>query len=898
MTSAHLTRTLAVRVIGCLLIAPLPVAAQAGATSTSASSSVRSVRAAKVTSPIRLDGRLDEPSWGEAGVAAEFTQAWPNPGATVTERTEARVLYDEQAIYVAVRMYDTRPDSVAAQLARRDATGIYSDWIHVIIDSYHDRRTAFRFSVNPRGVKKDVYTFDDGNEDLSWDAVWDVATLVDSLGWTAEFRIPLSQLRFGSAGTDAERVWGFQVQRDIARKDERDTWAPWSRQTGGFVSRFGDVTGLVGVPAPSRLELQPYVSSRVTRAPRQDGNPFFRKHAGAGSAGLDLKFGLPRGLTLTATINPDFGQVEVDPAVVNLTAFETFFPERRPFFLEGVDVFRFGQVRSFNNYNSQQFYYSRRIGRTPQRSLFGPGILFVDAPDQTTILGAAKMSGKTGSWSVGLMNVVTAEERGRAADTAGTRLTSPVEPLTNYFVGRVRRDFRAGQSVLGGMLTATDRRLNGSLFDPLLRSRARLGGMDFENTWSGRAWAIGGYLTASEVTGSEEAILLTQRSSARYYQRPDARYLGLHPTRTSLSGEMAEVGLSHGGDWDISVDFKEASPGFEINDLGFQGRTDYHALSSLVARNFNRANQRFRNAAVYGYSNYAWNFGGNNLFNAYGAGANATFANFWRAGAGATYSFRALSDRMTRGGPLAGVPTRWSLSVNGGSDARKKLAASGQIYYSHDALAGSTLSTGVSFDARPSTSLRVSIGPGIESRREQQQYVRAVVDPLAAATYGSRYVFADLRQTTVAVDARLDWTFSPVLSLQLYGQPFVSAGNYRSFKELIAPRSTEYGIYGRDRGSITREGEEGASRYVIDPDASGPAPAFTVGNPDFNSRSLRGNAVLRWEYRPGSALFVVWQQLRSETSPLGTFALRNLGEIFSAPVTNVFLIKATYWLAR
>ncbi len=261
-----------------------PTAAQ---TPDAGASTVRTLRAERLSDEIHLDGRLDEAAWRAAGAAGDFTQSWPAPGAAATERTEARVLYTNAALYVGVRLYDGAPDSIAAQLARRDASGIYSDWVHVMVDSYHDRRTAFRFAVNPRGVKKDVFHFDDGNEDASWDAGWEVATTVDSLGWAAEFRIPLSQLRFGSA-PGGTRTWGLQVQRDIARRDERDTWAPWTRESGGFVSRFGELVGLAGVPTPERLEVQPYTSAGLTRAPRQPGNPFYRSIDERTSAGADV----------------------------------------------------------------------------------------------------------------------------------------------------------------------------------------------------------------------------------------------------------------------------------------------------------------------------------------------------------------------------------------------------------------------------------------------------------------------------------------------------------------------------------------------------------------------------------------------------------------------------------
>src|SRR5205814_1413129 len=340
---------------------------------------------------------------------------YPKVGAKATDPTEVRVLYDDAALYVGVRMFDSHPDSIAAQLARRDASGIYSDWLHVLVDSYRDRRTSFRFSVNPRGVQKDVLEFDDRNEDINWDAVWQVATRIDSLGWTAEYKIPFSQLRFSGAKKGAQRIWGFQVMRDVARRNERDSWSPWKTIDPGFVSFEGDLTGLVEVPQPSRLEVLPYVSTKLTRAPGDPANPFYKSTDAQPSAGADLKYGLPGGLTLTATINPDFGQVEVDPAVVNLSAYETFFPEKRPFFVEGANIFNIGSINGGPSFGNQQIFYSRRIGRPPQRFVSGQ---FVDAPDATTIIGAGKVTGKVGGWTVGLLNALTAEEKARVVDAS------------------------------------------------------------------------------------------------------------------------------------------------------------------------------------------------------------------------------------------------------------------------------------------------------------------------------------------------------------------------------------------------------------------------------------------------------------------------------------------------
>ncbi|MDQ6926938.1 MAG: carbohydrate binding family 9 domain-containing protein, partial [Candidatus Eremiobacteraeota bacterium] len=516
-----------------------PVASTAG--------EVRTLRAERVKGRINLDGRLSEAAWRSAPVATAFTQAWPTPGAPGTYRTEVRVLYDDAALFVGVHAFDPHPELIAAPLARRDASGIYSDWVHVVVDSYHDRRTAFRFSVNPRGVQKDVLHSDDRHEDIDWDAVWEVATTIDSTGWTAEYRIPLSQLRFGPAPAGEPRTWGFQVQRDIAQLQERDTWSPWTGNSPGYVSLAGDLTGITNLPVPSRLELLPYVSQRVTRAPGAPGDPFWHATAMRTNLGGDVKAGLPNGLTLTGTLNPDFGQVEADPAVVNLSAFETFFPEKRPFFIEGANVFDFGRLRVNSSYGYEQFFYSRRVGRPPQRSLADDStVTYLDQPDGTTILGAAKVSGRTGPWSVGLLDAVTNVATGRFVRSDGERGTAPVEPRSNFFVGRLRRDLGPNTNV-GVLLTGTARARGDSVLADMLHAGATVGGLDFEHRWANQSWALGGYVTASRVTGRPEVITSTQLSSAHYYQRPDAHGLGVDSSRTTLSGSMAELALSRDG---------------------------------------------------------------------------------------------------------------------------------------------------------------------------------------------------------------------------------------------------------------------------------------------------------------------------------------------------------------
>lgn len=851
--------------------------------------------AARATGPIRLDGVLDEAAWQSAPVIRDFKQSYPNPGAPPVDSTHVRVLYDNNALYVGVRMFDSEPSKIAAQLARRDATGIYSDWVHLVIGTYHDRRTAFRFSVNPLGVKKDVLEYNDNNEDVNWDAVWDVATRIDSLGWTAEYRIPFSQLRFPATEPAGGRVWDFQIQRDIARRQERDSWAPWTVQSPGYVSSFGTLEGLRGIPAPERLEIAPYTSARLTRAPGTSVDPFFRSNDTKLAVGADIRYGLPNGLTLTGTVNPDFGQVEVDPAVVNLSAFETFFPEKRPFFLEGNDIFQFGNIRTHNDYGNMTYFYTRRVGRQPQRAIGGSDIAYVAAPDQTTILGAGKLTGRVGPWTVGTLDAVTGEQTARFATTEGIRGTAPVEPLTNYFAGRAQRQFRDGNTVLGGMITATDRSLGDSVLASTLRRGAYFGGGDFEHAWDNRNWIASGYAAGSLVRGTPSAITATQRSSARYFQRPDAGYVHLDTTRTSLGGYTAQAAIDHEGPIVGSLTLKEVSPGFEINDAGFESRADYRALSSLIGYGNQTPGAHLRSYDVFTFSNLSWTYGGAPVARDHAIGWDATFNNLWQVGGKAILNTSVYDARLTRGGPLVRIPRSEEENIYITSDSRYPVTGMLMADYLHDQSGASTLTNSLTLDARPASFVHVSFGPTVTTQRSTDQYVRTVTDPLATATYGRRYVFANLKQTTLSLDTRVDWTFTPTLTLQLYAQPFVSAGTYTSFKQLRAPRTYDFDVYGSNAGSIT----PGNSGYTVDPDGVSPAPPFTLANPDFNVRSLHGDAVLRWEYRPGSALFLVWQQERNDFQQYGDFALsRDAGAVFRTVPTNVFLVKLAYWFGK
>jgi hypothetical protein len=851
---------------------------------------------------VLLDGKLDEPAWAKAPVFNQFTQAYPNVGRPDTT-TRVRVLYDDDAIYVGVQALDPHPDSIAAQLARRDA-GSYSDRIYVNIDSYHDRRTSFQFSVNPKGVQGDTYFSNDNQGDNNWDAVWDAGTRIDSEGWTAEFRIPLSQLRYGSAPPGSERIWGFQVHRDIARLNTRMTFSPWTPDGSGFTSRFGEVRGLVDLATPGRLEVLPYLSAKVTRQPGDPSDPFFHKTDTKPNIGGDIKYGLPKGLTLTGTINPDFGQVEVDPAVVNLSAFETFFPEKRPFFLEGSDVFSFGNVIRNNDYGGQTFFYTRRIGRGPIRFPSGAGINYVDMPDVTPIAGAAKVTGKLGHWTVGLLDAITPEVKADvAASSTGRDSSTAVNPLTNFGAARLRRDWRNGRTVVGSMLALTNRDQS-ALFSDLLSTSAGYGGLDFEHRISGNKYVISGFAVQSQVNGSDTVIARLQRNSTHAYRRPDSDLLTYDSTRTSLTGHAEEIAFQKNGNSFGSLAIKNVSPGFEINDVGFHGRVDYRAISPFWGLQSNQKDSWSLSKFAGIWWNGAWNGDNDIIYNGYGASGSVQFLNNWGANVGGNLQMATMDDRLLRGGPLAESPANWGVNANFNTDSRRKawynLSANISKNIDDDSWNGGA---GVFLETRPSTQVRVTVGPNYSRGFSTAQYTRSVVDANATNTFGSRYVFANVDQTTVSIDTRVEWTLTSKLSVQSYLQPFVAVGRYTDFKEFVTPGSYDFAIYGRNSFSTivaNNDAQGHTTSYTVDPDGvTGSSPAFTITNPNFNVHSLRGNAVMRWEYRPGSALFLVWQQERNGVEEVFSFdASRDVGAIFRERPSNIFLIKAVYWLSK
>ena len=885
----------ALRRAGRLLTAALGLCpAVAGAQAARPDSLPRpALRLLRIAEPITVDGVLDEAAWRRAEPATDWVQQVPNSLQPATQRSEARVLLDGGNLYVGFRLYDSHPDSIGMQLARRDVGDVFADQVWVGFDSYGDRRTAFAFGVTSRGVQRDGYAFNDSDFDTQWDAVWQSAARVDSLGWTAEFRIPLSQLRY-TAG-DSTRAWGLQFLRIIARRGEEAYWSPRDPTLPGDVSRYGVLTGLGALEGSVPVEAIPYVRTQLNTQPTEPGNPFVAARDGEAAAGLDLRVRLPKSLTLSATVNPDFGQVEADPAVVNLSAFEVFFPERRPFFLENFDTFRFGGTTTFNDNDAPNFFYTRRIGRAPQRRLPGS---YTDVPSQTPILGALKLSGTTpGGWAIGLLNATTPRETGRYQRPDLSIARDVVEPLTNSQVTRVRRLFRGGYTTIGGFSSWVERALDDSVLAVALPRRAVVGGLDFEHAWGERAYTISGVASRGQVWGEAPAILRLQRANYRAYQRPDARHLAVDSSRTTLGGGYYALSVAKtSGRLTASVTAEQLDPGFETNDLGFQTRSDVRSVSTGMFFRQPRQTPWFQSWGIGLFSTVAATTAGENLERRIATFSEAQFRNFWSVNLEANLETGRFNDRLLRGGPLAARPVSSRIELGVTSDPRRPLIVEVGTELAVDRAGRRARAVGIGADWRPLPALRLRLEPEYAWNDLVDQYVTAQDDALATATFGRRYVFADVAQREARLNTRLDWTFSPYVSLQLFLQPFASAGRFLRYKEFTTPRRFAFDVYGVDRGTVTRDGTD----VTIDPDGAGAAAAFTFGERDYTARELRGNAVLRWELRPGSTVFFVWQQQR-EGFVAGDADLdvgSQLGALAGAPSRNVFLVKLAWWLGR
>lgn len=860
--------------------------------------------AVRLTSGISVDGKLDEEVWRTAPAITEFRQSQPDEGKPATQKTEVRFAYDDQAIYVGAKMFDALGGrGVVSRLLRRDAlTEADSDNLQIVFDSYHDHSSRFFFYINPSGSKRD------GTGDNTWDPVWEGEANIDSAGWTAELRIPLSQLNFSR---DADQTWGVQAIRFVHRLNERTHFAWWPNNEVGGPQRYGHLGGIRISERPRGIELLPYTVGRARFIrPPDPTNPFTKESDKDYRVGGDLKVRLTSNLTLNATFNPDFGQVEVDPAVVNLSAFETFFSEKRPFFIEGQNAFGFGSFSCFfcSNVSNLQMFYTRRIGRAPQ--LFPAG-RYVDQPENATILGAGKITGRTKSnYLVGILDAVTRREKASVinidpATGEEIRSSAEVEPLSNYFVGRVRKELQGGAHSVGGIVTSVDRFTSDSLAEARLPSSARGLGVDWFASWKNRAYSFMGQAALSDVRGSELAMQRIQRSSARYFQRPDrddgsnglfSDRLDDDATRLTGYGGYARI-AKDGGTWLWESMLNYRSPGFEVNDISFNTTSDYVWMNANFARSITKPGPIYRNYFAVISAQQQYNYDGDLTDREFAIGIFGQLRNYWQANAFVIRTPSVFDDRLLRGGPVVRKRGYRYHQIFLGTDARKTLSISTNPNFNDFDYGPDTYNLNATITYKPTSNVQLSAGPTFLRGGSVAQFVTSVPDPTATEFYGRRYIFAGLRQRQLSMNTRANVTFTPTLTFELFAQPLIASGDYVTFNEYVERRKRTQHTFSGDE--ISSSVVNGQRMHTIDPDGpSGPASSFTIADPDFNFRALRGNAVVRWEYRPGSTLFFVWQQNRSDTEPIGNFDFaRDRSALFDAHPDNIFLVKATYWIA-
>ena len=845
-----------------------------------------------IDAPPLIDGSPTEAAWDLVVWSGDYTQFSPNPDKPPTQQTFIKILYDDRNLYVAYRCLDTDPDKIEARMSRRD--DFPGDWVELNIDSYHDKRTAFSFTVSASGVKGDEFISNDGNNwDGSWNPIWETRTQLDSTGWTAELRIPLSQIRF-SAG--AEQVWGIQSTRMDFRMDERSLWQAQDRNASGWVSRFGELRGLRDLQPRRNIELQPYVLAQHSTYPAEEGNPFVDGADSRFATGLDARFGVTNDLTLDLTINPDFGQVEADPGALNLDGYQIFFREQRPFFVEGQNIFDFSLSDAIagGNHTSDQLFYSRRIGGSPHRFVGSDGgrSFYVDQPDNTTILGAAKFSGKTQSGlSVGLLQSTTQREMA-TTDLNGERSETVVEPLTNFQVGRVQQDFRGGDTYVGAIFTGVQRSLDDDPELSFLHRRAYAGGGDFVHRWKDRAWYVAGNTVLSSVSGSQEAILETQTGFEHFFQRPDAEHLQVDSTATRLNGSsgMLKVG-NLAGNFTFETGATWRSPGFEINDIGFMRNADEINYFGWASRRWQEPFGIFRRFQVNGNYYATFDFSGESLNQSINTNSHANFTNFWSMGGGGTYTLQRASKTDLRGGPVLRQSAGAEYFGYVSSDSRKKVTAYFNVY-GFSAFDGSEQQSSyyVQADWQALDALSLSIAPSYSRFQRADQYVTQ----LDRAGRGKEYIVGQVDQRTLSTTLRLNYNLTPDLTLQYYGQPFVSRGTYTDFKRFTGqPQAADFDdrFMGFDPDRVRYDVESG--QYTI----TGEEP-LEFGDPNFNFIQFRSNLVARWEYHPGSEIFLVWSQGATANDDPGRGLVSSLGgNVFSEETRNNFLVKVTYrWL--
>lgn len=851
-----------------------------------------------VNAVIHLDGIPNEEAWNAVDFGGDFTQWQPNDGQKASQPTQFKILYDDKYLYVAYWAHDVSADSVIKRMGRRD--DFPGDFCEINIDSYHDFRTAFSFTISASGVRGDEFVSDNGsNWDESWNPIWYAKTHVHSKGWTAEIKIPFSQLRYGN---EKEKIWGIQIMRRLFRKEERSIWQYIPQRMGVWVSAFGELHGIKNIPMHRQVEIAPYVTALASSYKKEPGNPFAKGFDKKLTTGLDGKVAITNNLILDYTVNPDFGQVEADPSQVRIDGFQNFFSERRPFFIESRNIFDYQLTDSEagGDYDSDLLFYSRRIGSSPHSNAnVGPGE-FVESPPNTTILGAAKFSGKTKKGlSIGILESITQRETA-TIDSAGVRSKQLVEPLTSYFVGRLQQDYNGANTVIGGIFTAVNREKGLGNF---LHSGAYTGGLDFLHQWKNRWWYMRGNIIFSHVTGSKQAILHTQTSFEHLFQRPGAKELYVDSNRTSLTGTSATFRLGKqagpggrkGQVFKFETGFTMRSPQLELNDIGFMLTSNEINHFTWASLNFQKPISVFRSIR-FNYNHWSrWDYSGKFLFQLFNTNAHATFKNNWNIGAGFNWNPYEISNNAMRGAATIRRPNGMGYWVYVNSDFRKKVQFNVQ-YTRFWGFNETILSNEYNADVtiQPVNAFQFTLSASYANYyRQQDQFVRNI-----SFAGQHRTIVGKIDQNTLRFTGRLTYNITPDLTLQYYGQPFITRPLFSNFAYVSNGMAKKYND--RFKKFTPNQISLQNNTYLVDENIDG-STDYSFHNPDFNFVQFNSNLIVRWEYKPGSELYLVWNQGNTPytfNSINDALAKSLFNNAFNSDASNIFLLKWTYRFLR
>jgi hypothetical protein len=771
---------------------------------------------------IRVDGRIDDEGWMRAPVISDLTQEDPDNMMAPTESTTVRVAYDDRYVYVAVQMAMHDVAELRDGFGRRGSAPP-SDRVLIAFDTAHDHQNAYVFEVNASGVQNDYLDVGDTGTNNDYEAVWEVVTLQTGQGWNAEFRIPFSQMRFPSQ--DTQTVWGFNIRRDVFARGEQDWWVARPRGAQGVVSRFGHLIFDDRLTPPRRLEFTPYVLGQLQTKSGAAAT-------GAGNAGFDVRLGLGSSASLSATVNPDFGQVEADPSVLNLSVFETFFPEKRPFFLEDSQTF----VLPYGLFPD---FYSRRIGQRPNHFELSDHESLVAKPDNTTIVGAVKLTGKTSRWNYGALTAITSRERGTVdvtSDAVGgstliRRERKVIEPRSIYSVARVSRNLLGDTSNVGLIATNVTRELDAD---------ASLAGVDAtlrrdRNRFNLNGHAVVTHAPIDGVVRNGFGGVLNSEYTTKYY---------------NVNGHLDRF-----------------SPSFRNSDMGFFfARPDKNEAGGGVFLYQPDPKWFIRSSMLNVYGGRQWNDDHLPTNGWNGINGSVNFTNFWNVFIGLTRRPSQYDDVGSRGGPPILMSKASWVNISIDSDSRKQWGGGLRVFAFHNAFGGYSTQIEPNVRLQPSRQVVATVGVGLTSSLDDAQWIKNI-DADGDATEDN--VYGTLRRHEINITTRGTYSFTRDLTLEAYVQPFVAVGNYFDIRKLARPMSYEF------------------------------TPVTLADDPDFNKKSVRGTIVLRWEYVRGSTLFMVWNLATSdEETRKGIYApWRDLRGAFGAPATNTLAIKLSYWFA-